>query len=80
MLISITDTKSAETRVMEWDDSTWHGDYIWSDGNFGCDCNRALFFYQAGGEEEPEMTPCGNSRYALKITLNGEEVYSDAEG
>jgi hypothetical protein len=38
--------------------------YQWSDGNYSCDCNRALFFARAGGEEEPEVE-CGEGAYAI---------------
>lgn len=37
-----------------------HIKYQWSDGNFGCDCNRARFFARAGNEPEPE-SGCGDA-------------------
>lgn len=30
--------------------------FIWTDGNFDCDCNRALFFRRANNEEDEELT------------------------
>lgn len=40
-------------------------EYLWTDGNFGCDCNRHLFFCRAGGEEASEDVECGTERYSL---------------
>lgn len=34
--------------------------FQWTDGNFGCDCNRALFFARAGKEPDPEIK-CGHT-------------------
>lgn len=43
-----------------WGDSA---DYLWTDGNWGCDCNRALLFARAKGLPEPAERPCGEDRY-----------------
>lgn len=42
--------------------------YWWTDGNFGCDCNRYLEFERAGGheptdEEDETHGGCGDDRY-----------------
>ena len=42
----------------EWDDVH---EFLWTEGNFGCDCNRALFFARAGGEEDPLGPICGTA-------------------
>lgn len=64
-----------------WDDSgvTGSSSYLWSDGNYGCDCNRALFFARAAGEEDPDddESPCGDAAYRVRITEDGREVYRD---
>ncbi len=48
--VAIKDTETGEVRVTEFpyedDDLFW-----WTDGNFGCDCNRWLTFERAGGNE-----------------------------
>ena len=36
--------------------------FIWSDGNYACDCNRAIDF---GPDQEDES--CGSSRYAVQL-------------
>lgn len=62
---------------------TWHGPFIWEEGNFCCNCNRHLFFLWAVGEDEPEDDdgfPCGDSAYSVRITdMTGTELYSDFE-
>lgn len=47
----------------DWKDE--HGFlFMWTDGNYGCDCNRALFFARAAGEEDADV-PCGNSAFSV---------------
>ena len=36
--------------------------YIWSDGNFSCDCNRSLFFSNNKVDSE-----CGNEKYSVNV-------------
>lgn len=45
----------------DWDDDAT--DYLWTDGNYGCDCNRALFFGRAGGNLEGDPGDCGMERF-----------------
>lgn len=85
--IHLTDTTTGEERVWTQDDD-WYGDFIWSDGNYACDCNRHLFFQWAAGintdvldDSAPlvEM-PCGHERYRVRITDEaGTLLYEDAE-
>jgi hypothetical protein len=39
----------------------WETDpvFIWSDGNFSCNCNRDLFFWRAKGIEPEDDEECG---------------------
>lgn len=47
-------------------------DYIWSEGNYACDCNRAIFF------NRPRPHQCGQERYSVKLVdSNGDVLYSD---
>jgi hypothetical protein len=85
--ISITHVKSGETRSYE---DTWHdaGVYMWGDGNYSCDCNRELFFEQAGSpleddddDDEGETPHCGETRYRVKIVdPDGAVLYEDEAG
>lgn len=45
-----------------WSEGSW---YWWTDGNASCDCNRQLFFEQAGGEEGDDDLKCGDGAYLV---------------
>lgn len=63
-----------------WNKNGEGGDmYWWTDGNFGCDCNREWEFQRAGGEPISDDPVCGGSRYTVvKIILpDGEEIPVD---
>jgi hypothetical protein len=34
--------------------------FQWTEGNYGCDCNRARFFARAAEEDDPDV-PCGDT-------------------
>lgn len=36
--------------------------FMWEDGNYGCDCNRSLFFL---GVDLDECLPCGDGRFEI---------------
>lgn len=38
--------------------------YMWTDGNYACDCNRSLMFARARNEDVPDVE-CGHSRYEI---------------
>lgn len=76
--VHIMRVSTGEVRVYnypgEWD---YGHDYMWSDGNYGCDCNRSLFFARAGGEPDDE-TQCGETAFKIvKITQDGKEIDID---
>lgn len=52
--------------------------WIWTDGNYSCDCNRAVFFASAVGEKDPDRT-CGSGAFAvqLKNAKDGEIFYDE---
>lgn len=69
-------TKEVRTYKEEF---PWESDYIWSEGNYACDCNRHLFFERAAGIEPPDNEPrCGDDAYAIRIEdETGKELYRD---
>lgn len=86
--VHILDTKTGERRVYQTDAdvgaSEWPSeqemiDYMWSDGNYACDCNRYLFFCRAIGAPEEDNRPCGDTRYAVQIKdrATGSVIYED---
>jgi hypothetical protein len=49
-------------------------------GNGSCDCNRKLMFGQAQGIEfSDEDTPCGKTKYIVRVT-NGNDIILDEFG
>lgn len=59
---------------------TWDywGDFIWEEGNFSCDCNRAAFFAEAEGEDGPEDPPCGDNAFSVMLTtMDGYPLYNE---
>jgi hypothetical protein len=39
--------------------------FMWQEGNYSCDCNRALFFARASGDPDPEPRPCGDIAFRV---------------
>jgi hypothetical protein len=53
--------------------------FQWTDGNYGCDCNRALFFAYAAGEEDPDVA-CDEGGYSVQIVeVGGRVLYQDED-
>lgn len=63
------------------DGEDWPDIWIWTDGNFSCDCNRALFFGYAAGEtwKDANDAPCGEGGYSVKLVnpVTGECFFDD---
>jgi hypothetical protein len=63
--VAIVHNPSGEMRRyrfdMRWED---HSDFMWTEGNYSCDCNRHMDFLRAGGVElDKDHVPCGDSLY-----------------
>lgn len=52
-------------------------DFLWSEGNYACDCNRTLFFYRAKGLDDPDDEQCGEEAYSIQIICDGTIVYDE---
>lgn len=55
-------------------------DYIWSDGNFACDCNRTYYWNYADGEGPDIDVQCGDSRFLIEkivVIETNEIVYEE---
>lgn len=72
-VIRLRDNTTGEVRDCPQDHDGYDAESIefyWTDGNFGCDCNRRWEFQRAGGEGEDENPPCDNERYtAIEAVL-----------
>ena len=42
-------------------------EFTWSDGNYACDCNRALFFARANNEPEDWETSCSDGKFSVRL-------------
>jgi hypothetical protein len=61
----------------EWDESGRDiVEFMWSDGNYACDCNRSLFLYNWDATRD---IPCGNTIVYLSLKIDGEEIYSERD-
>jgi hypothetical protein len=80
--VTIKDTKTGETvtslQNFEWSDGSL---YWWTEGNFGCDCNRNMQFQRAKGikEENIEDIKCGDDRFFIEKAIfeSGLEIEID---
>lgn len=54
-------------------------DYIWTEGNYACDCNRAIFFGDKTVDEIMHEGQCGNVLYKIPkiVTEDGIEILID---
>ena len=61
---------------LEWCDES--SVFMWTEGNYGCDCNRSLFFYGVPPDHEIE-SPCGEGRFTVLFAElpNGTRVVLD---
>lgn len=82
ILVSILKVDSGEVRVrcdtlME-NGSGDYSLYMWREGNYSCDCNRALFFARSG-MGNAEDGACGDERYRVNVSdaATGELLYQE---
>jgi len=74
--------ETSQTKMkLDWEEGS---DYWWSEGNFGCDCNRSDVFMEGLGHKswaDIECCAIGENVYEVVwIKLdNGEIVYRDNE-
>jgi hypothetical protein len=70
----------------EWEDDEDGGGQLfwWTEGNFGCDCNRSLEFARAGGATEEEAwdaeVECGETVFSVPhvILADGTQISVDS--
>jgi hypothetical protein len=74
--VFIRHNATGEAATMAWP-HPWQdwSPYMWGHGNYACDCNRAIFFAEATGREDP---PCSDGAFSVRITDDdGRELFSD---
>lgn len=88
--IPIRCNATGETRIYELnaeglDDETF--EFMWTDGNYACDCNRHLRFTESRDVTENKVLdwdgadPCGDERYSVfyAISPSGRRIALDDE-
>lgn len=87
---TIVDNATGERREAPMD-LEWHdegSEFWWTEGNFGCDCNRFLEYERAGGREPDEdevkcIFPGFESRHRFSVPFitfpDGSRVKIDGE-
>lgn len=79
-IIRLRNNSTREVREItengDWDESS---DYLWTEGNFACDCNRAQFFAHAAGEPDVEGRECSDELFtAIEAVLpDGRRIALD---
>lgn len=81
--------KNKTGEIREYKDEVWWdhnepyddypNDFMWSEGNYSCDCNRHIFFNNKKYGEEDWDCPCGEELYSvnLKNPKNNVIFYSE---
>lgn len=66
--VRITEKKTGREVTIE-DDFGPVPYFMWTDGNYGCDCNRFLFFERALGHDPDfgDCPPCGEELYEAEV-------------
>lgn len=99
IIIEIKDTSTGEAVSYEdelYSTNDYYGMFIWTEGNYSCDCNRHIFFDRAKGVEVDFLShedkeagkidpyPCSHgsvNRFIVKITdKENKEVLLDEFG
>ncbi len=72
--VHIKNNKTGEIRQHIEKDENWFdgSDFMWTEGNYSCDCNRALYFARANGSDDElaEGQDCGdNEAYSIPFVI-----------
>ncbi len=88
--VAIRNNATGEVRTklqpFEWEDDEDGGGqlFVWTEGNFGCDCNRAMEFARASGASEEEAwateVECGETAFSVPYVIlpDGKQVLVDS--
>lgn len=64
--VTIKNNETEEVRIrkmdLKWNEASV---YWWTEGNFGCDCNREWEFQRAGNEKISDDPKCGEDRFTV---------------
>lgn len=79
ILIYIRKASTGEVRTYPSNDD-WC-EYHWGMGNYGCDCNRHLFFERADGKESDCDQECGETEYLIDrvVAADGKSIIYEGD-
>jgi len=67
--VHIKNNKTEEVRKFVVENEDWYDgfEYMWTDGNYSCDCNRALYFARAEPSKSNDLLDieCGETVYSV---------------
>lgn len=79
--VEIRNNATGETVTYAMKNIAWQdwSTYWWTEGNFGCDCNRGQSFMRAKGYPEPVDHDCSNDKFTvIRATMeDGTELEID---
>lgn len=82
--VDIRDNATGVVRTYQTEDIIEPGedepsDFAWSEGGYGCDCNRRLFFARAAREPEDWDGPCSDGLYSVRVRnpVTGRAFYDE---
>ena len=76
--IVLRDTRNGKYKILG--ETSEHQDpesmlFLWSEGNFSCDCNRSLFFYD---DDEEQELPCNPDENIIEL-ISLQSIWIDKE-
>ena len=80
--VRITKNDTGEVREYVDPDGSETVPFMWSEGNYTCDCNREIFFKRARNEDvDLDAQNCSYGRYSVEILdpESNEVIYADRE-
>lgn len=71
-------TGEVRVRQEEWTHEGWDGPasgvhFFWTDGNFGCDCNRAIWWHDDGNIDRT----CGSGKFSVRLIAEDGTIILD---
>jgi hypothetical protein len=48
-------------------------EFLWSDGNYSCDCNRKIYWSRFAGEPDGDIE-CSHCKYSVRITDGDKNI------
>lgn len=64
MKVEIRNNQTNEIRVIDSDASV----FMWEEGNYSCDCNRAQFFFNACDDDSvADDIPCSEGLFSVRM-------------